>query len=487
MPNPWVPQLGPQLIAIDSSEFVDEVLYGGARGGGKSDFLLGDFGMDVGIGHGENWRGILFRRTYGELEELIARSKSVYYDWFPGSVYKEGAHTWHFPWGETLRMRYLEKDADADRYQGHQYPWIGWDELGQWATLYAYNKLKACLRSAHNIPNKRIRSSANPGGPGHQVVKAEFISAAPPLTMVTDDATEMTRMYIPARVQDNQILLRSDPKYVNRLRGVGSEALVRAWLEGDWDAVEGAYFDCWSNEMVIKPFTIPEHWTRIRSFDWGSARPFSIGWTAVASEDYLGPSGVVPKNALVRYREWYGVKHDRTGKVSPNEGLKMKNPEIAQGILEREMQDDHVNKVFGACHDAVADPSIFKEEGGPSIAEQMFNEGVSWRKADNARISGWQQMRTRMIGEGKRPMLYIFDTCVDSIRTIPVLQHDEVKPEDLDTDGEDHAADEMRYSCMARPYAGTMDTEAEAFDIAGGNRETWDQMMQRMKRNRYNA
>ena len=470
----WQAQPGPQTLAINSAGHVDELLYGGARGGGKSDFLLGDFAQDV-EEYGEHWHGVLFRRTYPELEEMMARAQAIYPSMFPGAETTEGGKNWQFPGGATLRLRYLEREQDATRYQGHSYGWIGWDELGQWADDGAFKKLRATLRSAYPIPCKRIRASANPGGPGHQWVKQQFIDPAPGgYVRLADEVTGMSRMYIPARVQDNRILLANDPGYVDRLRGVGSEALVKAWLEGDWNIIEGAYFDCWSLDMIVRPFEVPQHWTRIRSFDWGSAAPFSCGWWAVASEDFIGPSGTVPKNSLVRYREWYG-------KIAANIGLKMTAREVAEGILEREAGDERRGP-FQAVHDAVADPSIFIEDGGPSIAEEMYKAGVQWRPADNKRIPGWEQLRQRMVGAESKPAIYTFETCADSIRTIPALQHDEKKPEDLDTDAEDHAGDEWRYAAMSRPYTKVLKVD-EPFDIDRTG-ETWDQMMKRISAGR---
>lgn len=262
------------------------------------------------------------------------------------------------------------------------------------------------------------------------------------------------RVFIPALVTDNKILLENDPNYIGNLFMVGSAELVRAWLEGDWNAIEGAYFDCWSRDMVIKPFEIPDHWTRIRSFDWGSAKPFSVGWWAVASEDLITTSGVIPKNAMVRYREWYGAAKDEAGVTKPNIGLKLKTAAVAKGIAQRETEK---------IHKQVADPAIFAEDGGPSIAEEMYNadHSIKWQSADNKRIPGWSQMRQRMEGDEDKPMVYVFDTCTDSIRTIPALQHDDIKPEDLDTDGEDHAADEWRYGLMARPWTKPKPQEPE--------------------------
>jgi hypothetical protein len=283
------------------------------------------------------------------------------------------------------------------------------------------------------------------------------------------------RIFVPSRLTDNRYL---GDDYIASLHQVGSAALVRAWLEGDWDAIEGAFFDCWSTEKhVVAPFAIPRHWLRFRSMDWGSAAPFSVGWWAVASEDTrLASSGIlnasgrdrtnvdeidgrksgqpprghersgvtIPRGCLVRYREWYGT------------GAKLTAEQVAAGIVERETYTDENREDVSY---GVLDPSAFAEDGGPSIAERMARSGAVFRPADNKRVSqrgamgGWDQVRQRLVGDNDgNPMMVFFSTCRDSIRTIPVLQHDPDRPEDLDTDAEDHAADDVRYGCMSRPW-----------------------------------
>lgn len=415
------------------------MFYGGAAGGGKSDYLLGDFLQDVPT-YGQAWQGVLFRRTYPELEELLKRAREIYPQ--TGAEWFEKDRQWRWPNGAVLKFRYLERDADVTRYQGHQYAWIGWDELTQWPTLFPYRYLRARLRSAHPIPTKRIRSAANPGGVGHQQVKAYFIDPAPGgFTPILDPETGLERMFIPARLTDNRALLANDPNYAGRLKGLGSEALVKAWLDGDWDQVEGAFFDKWSTvRNVCKPFEVPAGWTRFRSFDWGYAKPFSVGWWAVVSDPYRTPCGkTLQRGCMVRYREWYGMQPDK-----PNVGLRLEAEAIAEGIRRLEGSEKIAH--------AVADPSVFAEDGGPSHAERMRRLGVYWHPADNKRGPGWDQMRSRITGDADGAMLVVFDTCRDFIRTVPALQHDQAKPEDLDTDGEDHAADEARYGCMSRPW-----------------------------------
>lgn len=450
----WAPQPGPQSEAI-TADWCPELFYGGAAGGGKSDFLLGDFLQDV-PRYGQYWQGVLFRRTYNELEDLLRRSRELYPA--SGAVWHEQAKTWTWPNGASLRMRYVERDADATRYQGHQYTWIGWDELTQWPTDYAYRFLRARLRSAHDVPTKRIRCAANPGGVGHHWVKAYFVDPAPGgYTPVDDPTTRAKRMFIPAKLRDNKILLSSDPTYADRLRGLSSDAMVRAWLEGDWTVIEGAYFDCWRyDKHVLDPFAVPEKWTRFRSMDWGSSRPFSVGWWAIVEDDYYpdkSGSGavhrVLPRGALVRYREWYGA-------AGINLGLKLTAEAVAKGIIEREPSTEKLR--YG-----VLDPACFREDGGPSIAERINRALIAAKRrpfhaADNARVpqrgsmGGWDQMRARLVGQDGLPAIYCFSTHTASIRTIPALQHDPSKMEDVNTESEDHAADEWRYACMSRPF-----------------------------------
>lgn len=448
----WEPQPGPQALAI-GAHFVDELLFGGARGGGKSDFLLGDFLQDVHLG--PVWRGIVFRRSYPELEELITRAKAIFMPL--GAVWKVAEKTFVFPSGATLKMRHLDRPDAWTNYQGHQYTWIGFDELTNWPNLDLYKRLKACLRNAEAyIPNKRIRCSANPGGVGHHEVRNYFIDPAPKggelIKTVDVDGNVSTRMYIPSRVYDNKILLANDPQYVARLREIGSPELVRAWLEGDWDVITGAYFPEFSvRKHVLKPFAVPAHWLRFRSMDWGSSSPFAVLWHAV-SDGYFpfpdDPSIYIPAGAIVTYREWYG---NVPGTV--NTGIKWPANRVGQGICSREAGE---KIVYG-----VIDPSAFKWDGGPSHAERMAVEGAFFRKADNNRIGGWDMVRERLCGlDGNPevdygvgdPMWYCFSTCTHLIRTLAGLQHDEAKPEDCDTDGEDHAPDALRYGLMSRPW-----------------------------------
>ena len=380
------------------------------------------------------------------LDDAIERGQEIYGK--IGADWNDQKKTWRFPGGGRLRFRPLERIADAAKYQGQNLTDACVEEAGNYPDSAPIDRLYGALRSAHGVPAQLILTG-NPGGPGQQWLKARYVDPYPSGRKVFERSIAGGRsikcVYIPSRVQDNKLLLSSDPGYVDRLHLVGSAELVRAWLEGDWTAIEGAFFGEFSYERhVIKPFSIPDHWTRIRAGDWGSARPFCIGWYAVSDGTIRG----IPKGAMVKYREWYGSKKDLSGATVPNVGLKMTAEEVAAGIVSRETKDPKMN-------DSVLDPSAFAQDGGPSIAERM--EPVYWRPADNARVArngavgGWDQLRARLKGTEEGPLLFFFSTCRDTIRTLPALQHDPQRPEDLDTESEDHAADETRYAVMSRP------------------------------------
>jgi hypothetical protein len=276
---------------------------------------------------------------------------------------------------------------------------------------------------------------------------------------VKDEATGLIRIFIPAKISDNPALLNSDPNYINRLRASGSAALVKAWLEGDWNIIEGAFFPEFDpSRHIITPFQIPLNWTRFRSMDWGSATPFSIGWWVVVQEDKIHDKRRLPKNSIVRYREWYGAS-------GPNQGLRLPADAVAKEVVRRETDGKGFREPIAY---GVMDPAAFAVVSGPSIGETFARQGVYFRRADNSRVStpkrmgGWDQVRWRLRGEDDGdPMMFFFDHCKDVIRTLPMMQHDENRPEDLDTEGEDHAVDDTRYACMSRPFGNRVEDDED--------------------------
>lgn len=381
----WEPQPGPQTHLVTCPVF--EVFFGGARGGGKTEASIGDW-LQHSNEYGEYAVGLFVRRSLTQLSEAIARTKML----FPkiGATFNEKKSTWTMPNGARLKFAYLERDEDASNYQGHSYTRIYIEEAGDFPSPTPIQKLKATLRSAVGVPCG-IRLTGNPGGPGHGWVKARYIEPDPKGYRVIKEVEELMvddrlvtvtidRVFIPSKLSDNKLVMRHDPSYVLRLKQSGSEALVKAWLEGDWDIVDGAYFSDWDStkHVLDKDWlkVIPKKATRFRSFDWGSSKPFSVGWW-VLSDGNWG----LPKDAIVRYREWYGASE-------PNVGLRMVATEVAKGIKLREKGE--------VINYAVADPAIFIQNGGPSIAQDMSKFRCNWFKADNKRLPGWEQVRIRL-------------------------------------------------------------------------------------------
>ena len=453
------------------------MFFGGARGGGKTDGVLGKWAIKESR-YGRHFNAIMLRRTAVSAEDAIERSKEIFGPL--GGKFNESKLRWRMPNGGRVNFGYLDNVEDANEYQGRNVTdaWI--EEAGQYPSSGPIDRLFGVLRSAAGVPVQMILT-ANPGGGGQHWIRQRYnlvpFPAGPKLlTRTLSDGSIHKFAVIPSRIGDNRLLLHRDPGYVSRLHLVGSPQLIKGWLDGDWTAIEGAFFECWSEaQHVVQPFAVPKEWSRFRSGDWGSASPFSIGWWAIVREEHkLHDGRELPVGALVRYREWYGAS-------GPNTGLKLTAEAVAQGIVKREKDDP-------ALTAAVLDPSAFKEDGGPSIGERingvLTKEGrTPFRGADNSRVAkrgamgGWDQVRARLVGTNGVPMLYCFATCRDSIRTIPVLQHDMNNAEDLDTTSEDHAADEWRYACMSRPWQAKLKSmEPDTRDAYRSAHDEFDEM-----------
>lgn len=437
----FCPHPGPQTAFIQCPVF--EVVYGGARGGGKTFACLGEFAIHS-QEYGELAKGLFLRRTREALKDAIREAKKLYRG---VAAWKATKNEFHFHTGAVLVFNYLDRDEDAENYQGHQYTRVYVEELSQFPDPAPIYKMFATLRSADGVPCQ-FRASCNPGGAGHNWVKSRYVDNGP-YNLVTDEETGAQRVFIPARVDDNPTLLANDPNYVTRLRMAGSEQLVKAWLEGDWSIIEGAFFTEFQTNIHEIPHVEFERlqtpdWKYFLAGDWGSASPFSFGWYAICpNKCYIGDR-IINRGALIRFREYYGCK-----KGQHNKGLKLTAEQCAREIKRRTNE----RLLYG-----VLDPSAFKQDGGPSIAERMHANGVRFRPADNKRIArkgaigGWDMCRNRLVGEHGQPMFFITDRNPHFVRTVPVIQHDKNNMEDLDTDAEDHVADEWRYACMSRPW-----------------------------------
>jgi terminase large subunit-like protein len=478
----WEPQPR-QALMISCPVF--EVLYGGARGGGKTDATLGDF-VNHGSLYGRDAIGLCVRRQRTHLVEMIERSKQIYGP--IGAKYHAQDKMWRFPNGARLTFAYLENDSDAEAYQGWNTTRVYVEEMGQFPNPTPIFKLMATLRSPNPAVKVGFRATANPGGPGHLWCRQRYIDPSPQgMKIIKDTYTNpftgkshpIERVFIPSKVVDNKYC--NTAQYISQLQLSAGRRLLQAWLYGDWSIIEGAFFEEWDEEKhVIKPFVIPAHWTRFCSADWGSAAPFAIHWWAVVPDESEAFSAYfdiranapkvpeklqyrndLPAGSIVCYREWYGSPNHS------NQGLKMTAEEVANGIVERERYEprDHAGRARITYR--VIDPDACKDKGGPSIAERMARSPnyVFWQPADNMRVGrrgnlgGWDSLRARLKGNSDgRPMIYFFDNCEDAIRTLPVMQHDPDNPEDV-MEGEDHAPDSVRYACMSRPFAIQLEQE----------------------------
>lgn len=460
-----------------------EILYGGAAGGGKSYFMRALAILLCMMVPGINV--YLFRRLYDDLIKNHMEGTGGFPTMLAGLV--ESGHVqlvadeirfWN---GSRIFLCHCQHEKDRFKYQGAEIHVLLMDELTMFTeTIYRF--LRGRLRSPGldfpawavdlfrerfgvDLPAKipMALCGSNPGNIGHGWVKASFIDGTLPFEVRKMPAEEggMLRQFIPARLEDNPHLDAED--YGAKLSGLGTRELVRAMREGDWDIVAGAFFDILNPVHKLPPFTPPAHWTRFRSMDWGSAKPFSVGWWVVAEAEWVtfadGQERMLPHGALVRYREWYGVKRDEAGKPKADKGLRLSVEAVGRGIMEREAGETIDESM------SVADPSMWKEDGGPSFVERMLKCdakepekicGPRFQPADNSRVQGWQQVYDRLKWQevdGGQPMLYVVETCFDWWRTVPALMHDDKKPEDVDSTMEDHAGDDTRYACMARPIS----------------------------------
>lgn len=461
-------QPGPQTALFQCP--IGDILYGGARGGGKSYGVLGLFDRHQ-QEYGENAKGIIFRRTYPELEDIVNKAKTMFTQEIDPAkcVWNDSKKIMFFPNKATLKFRHLDRDADAAKYQGHEYSMIIVEEAGNFPSPEPIDKLRACLRSAVKM-EKYFVLTANPGGPGHNWVKNQYVDPAPPeqihkvVKEVVHNGEKKTitwqRVFIPARVTDNKILMKNDPNYINNLvaSAGGQEWRLKAWLDGDWNIVAGGMFDdVWSESRhVLPPFSVPSTWKVYRSFDWGSSKPFSVGWWAVSDGGYVKIKEdlrLFYPGSLIRIGEWYGWNG------TPNTGLRMLEDDFVKGLKEKE-EDIKRKYQFRKVYPGPADSAIFTVQDGESIADKHEIRGVPWEKAakgPGSRVHAWQEMRQLLANAKEIPMedrgLFITEDCLQFRRVVPTIQRDPKNLDDIDTEGEDHICDETGYMCRFQPQS----------------------------------
>lgn len=466
----WEPQPGSQTFFMNSP--IWETLYEGTRGPGKTDALLMDFAQHVDQGHGQAWRGILFREEFPQLEDVIAKSQKWFPKIFPRARFLEGRKMkWVFPGGEELLFRAARRLKDYDKYHGHEYPWVGWEELTNWATGDLYEKMKSICRSSDpNVPRK-YRATSNPYGVGHSWVKNLFVDAGPPGTIMKGKMGR-GRVRVHGTIWENKFIMENDPEYLYTLMNLRDENLKKAWLHGSWDIVAGGYFaDVWDpRRHYLDPFEIPRNWKWRLSFDWGSAAPASLGVWAISNGEQPDGQGrqlpFFPRGSAIRVDELYTVKRDSNNVAIPNKGKGWTNKKLGKEVAKKVKVWQDRGATFSGN---VADPSIFVEGGGQSIYQQMKegfsheNVSIIFEKADNERVPGWGNMKEGLVEAAKDhpegPGMWIMSRCLDWKRTVPVLQRDETDMDDIDTDLEDHPADETRYLWQSLSSKGISQTD----------------------------
>ena len=433
----WYPFPGPQFDFCSRGEF--EVLFGGAAGPGKTDCLVMEATRYINF---QDYRAIIFRRTFPQLQEIIDRC----WKWYPkmGGEYRATEHRWYFPSGATINLSHMQHDQDKYNHQGKEYYFVGFDEVTQFlASQYLY--LISRVRGTNSAIPLRIRSTTNPGGIGHVWCKERFVDVAKPRETYIDPDTGLSRVFIPAKVTDNPALMENDPSYIRRLEAL-PEIEKKRLLYGDWETFAGQVFGELSQRVHgAEPFEIPGEWETFMSFDWGYAKPWCALWFAV---DFNG--------VVYLYRELYGCKEGEA-----DMGLRMTNTQICHAI--REVERERVN--YRVADPACWSPTKLKGSNtahGPSFVEDASKEGLFFLKADNDRLRGKQQCHQRFMLEedtdpqtgevtAEYPRFVAFNDCKHWWRTMLNLREHQKNPEDVDTDQEDHMYDATRYAFMSRP------------------------------------
>lgn len=455
----WAPQAGSQQAFLEAPWH--EVLYHGTRGPGKSAALLMAFAQHVGR-FGRFWRGIIFREEAVQLADLVEKSLRMFPAIFPSARFISGGEhrKWVWPTGEELLFRHVRRVEDYQQYHGWEIPFLGWDELSNWASADVYLMMQSICRSSGPEEMPRIiRGTCNPYGVGRQWLKHRFIDPAPDRTPIRDEAGRI-RMAIRGTIYENKILLKQDPQYLANLKADPDPARRKAWLEGDWNAVAGGIFDGkWSDELILEPFRIPPTWRVDRAFDWGSSAPYAAGIFAESDGTPAvlanGQERHFAKGSVFLIAEYYGWNGE------PNKGIKDTNAEMARKI--KQLAEEAGKSLLSGqeVQPGPADTSIFDVINGTSIADDMGRAGVRWTKAakgPGSRVAGWQKLGEMMLAGQQHPMetpgFFVFSTCRQWIRTVPVLVRDRKKPDDVDTEQEDHMGDMTRYRVMKPKQTG---------------------------------
>lgn len=444
-----------------------EILYGGAAGGGKSHLMrVASIAWCFAV---PNLQVYLFRRLSDDLQKNHMEGETGFPALLAGWLearyckIKYQPTVIEFSNGAKIHLCHCQYEKDVTKYQGAEIHVLLIDELTHFSdSIYRFLRGR-CRVGGLTVPDQykgkfpRIVCGSNPGGIGHNWVKATFIDNTPPLTITEMPKKDggMKRQFIPALLADNPTMMKNDPDYVDRLEGLGNDALVKAMRDGDWNIVAGGAFDdVWSDKVILPRFVVPTSWRLDRSFDWGSSHPFAVAWWAESDGTEATINGrkwCPPKGSLVMIGEWYGAR-------GPNIGLKMSARDIGAGIVERETSMRNSGLITKNINPGPADNQIdnVTESGTPTIASEMQAKGIRWTASDKAsgtRKIGLELMRQRIREAAKTtsesPGLWFMDHCRSAISQIPVLPRDERNSEDVCTKSEDHMYDAIRYRVLS--------------------------------------
>lgn len=438
----WRPNPGPQEFCLSIPGNCYEILYGGARGGGKTD--AGLMWLTKPVAELNNrplyihplYRALVLRRNANDLTDWMDRAERIYRLF--GAILKDKNKSpfFLFPSGAKIHLGHL-KDEDAySKYQGHEYQRMLIEELTQIASELLYTKLIASCRSTVPQLRPQILGTTNPGGKGHGWVRRRFVAAGPPNTFFINPGTNRPAIYIPAKIEDNPHLMEADPDYVHQLEGLKTidEKLYRAWRSGEWDAFEGQVFSEWKYELhTFKKMWVPlEYCYRIASFDWGFRAPASMHWIAKTPENAKGV-----QHHLI-YREIY-----------------------KSGLTPRQWGEllASINKIDPIQYLVLPHDCFSSDQGQETIAEQFVHEFKKAKQSIHiirgATLNrGARRNRLGLMHSGLAvspdlsPYIMVHESCTELIRTLPELPYSDTDIEDVDTDSEDHAYDSASLGIM---------------------------------------
>lgn len=479
-----------KAVPGSSSEFAmdtrcDETLVCGTRGSMKTATQLNYFRQFVGIGYGAFWKGMIFDREFKNLTDLIAQSKKFFLPFGDCTISESTSGIkcrWHS--GEELQFRHMKKVTDYGQIHGHEFPFLGVNELTNQTSLELYDMVLTTNRCSFipeiDTPRNskgeylthdkkplppipiRVFSTTNPSGRGHNAVKKRFIDVAPYGKIVYKDVNifnpqtgkqevyRRTQIAIFSSYRENPFC---PPSYAAKLASITDKNKRLAYEGGRWDITSGGALDeLWNKEIHVKDrFKIPDNWYIKRCFDWGSSHPFAVIWIAEANGETVkmenGKEFTPYPGSYIVFHEWIGVED-----ISSNKGIAMSAPDIADGILSKENDLLKEEWISTAPEPGAADTQIgqIREKDVETIKKKMEDRGVFWTDADKSkgsRINGLQLIRDMLESsvKGEGAGLYFMSHCVVCIETIPSLPRDEDNLDDIDSESFDHPYDALRY------------------------------------------